>query len=69
MPLAEHFRFGGAASLRGYREDEFHGTKAAWSSLEIRIGRPDRSRLYTFYDLGYFRFSTVDPTNPERNIK
>jgi outer membrane protein assembly factor BamA len=61
VPLAEQFRFGGAATLRGYREDEFHGTKAAWGSLELRIGPPGGSRLYTFYDLGYFGFSTLAP--------
>ena len=45
--------------LRGYREDEFHGSKAAWGGLELRIGPPGGSRLYTFYDLGYFGFSTL----------
>jgi outer membrane protein insertion porin family len=61
VPLSEQFRFGGAATLRGYREDEFHGSLAGWGSLEMRIGRPAGSRLYTFYDLGYFEFWTVDP--------
>ena len=59
-PLSEHFRFGGAASLRGYREDEFHGTRAAWASIELRVGPSRGSRLYTFYDLGYFGFSTEE---------
>jgi len=61
VPLSEQFRFGGAATLRGYREDEFHGSRAAWGALEMRIGRPEGSRLYTFYDLGYFDFWTADP--------
>lgn len=61
VPLSEQFRFGGAATLRGYREDEFHGSQAAWGALEMRIGRAGASRLYTFYDLGYFEFSTSDP--------
>ena len=61
VPLAEQFRFGGAASLRGYREGEFHGSVAAWGSVEALIGRPGGSRLYTFYDLGYFEFRTLDP--------
>jgi len=61
VPLSEQFRFGGAASLRGYREDEFHGSLASWGSIEARIGRPGGSRLYTFYDLGYFEFWTLDP--------
>ncbi len=61
VPLSEQFRFGGAATLRGYREDEFHGSQAAWGAVEMRIGRPESSRLYTFYDLGYFEFWTADP--------
>ncbi len=65
VPLSEQFRFGGAATLRGYREDEFHGSQAAWGALEMRIGRAGASRLYTFYDLGYFEFSTSDPL-PDR---
>jgi outer membrane protein insertion porin family len=60
VPLAEQFRFGGAATLRGYREDEFHGSEAAWGSMELRVGPPLGSRLYTFYDLGYFGFSSQE---------
>lgn len=61
VPLSEQFRFGGSATLRGYREDEFHGSQAAWGAVELRIGRPEGSRLYTFYDLGYFEFWNADP--------
>ncbi|MCB1184784.1 BamA/TamA family outer membrane protein, partial [bacterium] len=61
VPLSEQFRFGGANSLRGYREDEFHGRQAAWGAVEARIGRPRGSRLYAFYDLGYYEFWTTDP--------
>lgn len=64
VPLSEQFRFGGAATLRGYNENEFHGSLAAWGGVEARIGRPLGSRLYTFYDLGYFDFKTNDPLDP-----
>ena len=57
VPLGEQFRFGGAATVRGYREDEFNGSDAAWGGLELRVGAPLGSRLYTFYDVGYFGFS------------
>ncbi len=60
VPLSEQFRFGGAATLRGYREAEFSGSQAAWGGAEMRIGRPEGSRLYTFYDVGYFEFWTAD---------
>ncbi len=65
FPLAEQYRFGGARTLRGYREGAFHGERVAHGSLEMRIGRPYRSRLYTFFDLGYFRFATAAPTVEE----
>lgn len=70
FPLAEQYRFGGARTLRGYREGAFHGERVAQGSLEIRIGRPYRSRLYTFFDLGYFRFATAAATtgDPSRTI-
>ena len=60
VPLAEQYRFGGATTLRGYREDEFHGETAAWGGVEVRLGRVRRSRVYTFVDVGYFEFSVRD---------
>lgn len=71
VPLGEQFRFGGAASVRGHREDEYHGSEAAYGAVELRIGPPLGSRLYTFYDLGYFGFSTreVDPSGLERLVE
>ncbi|MHB8080388.1 MAG: BamA/TamA family outer membrane protein [Candidatus Krumholzibacteriia bacterium] len=62
FPLTEQYRFGGARTLRGYREGAFHGDRVAYGSLELRIGRPYRSRLYTFFDLGYFRFAAAEAT-------
>lgn len=61
VPLAEQFRFGGANTLRGYRENEFNGTRAVWAAIELRVGRPLGSRLYTFYDLGYFGYNAREP--------
>lgn len=59
IPLSEQYWFGGARSLRGYRESQFRGEMVAYGSLEARIGRPRRARLYTFWDLGYFRYATT----------
>jgi outer membrane protein assembly factor BamA len=61
VPLPEQYRFGGANSLRGFREDEFRGETAAWGGLEVRLGPARRSRVYTFVDVGYFEFSVEDP--------
>ena len=60
-PPSEQFRFGGARTLRGYREGELRGTRAAWGGVELRVGAPLGSRLYTFADVGYFEFSAPDP--------
>jgi outer membrane translocation and assembly module TamA len=62
IPLSEQYRFGGANSVRGYREDEFHGERVIYGGVELRIGQPGRSRLYTFLDMGYFEFSAPVPT-------
>jgi len=59
LPLSEQERLGGARSLRGYREDQFPGDQVASAQLELRIGRPGGSRLYTFLDLGYVRRATT----------
>jgi len=68
VPLSEQYRLGGARSLRGYLEDQFHGERVAALSLELRWGRPDRSRVYTFLDLGYVRAAAVDPADATRRI-
>ncbi len=68
VPLAEQFWFGGATTLRGYNEREFHGQRVAWGSLELRIGKKRGSRLYTFWDLGYFEFATQNSGVPENVI-
>ncbi|MBK6899108.1 MAG: BamA/TamA family outer membrane protein [bacterium] len=68
VPLNEQYRLGGARSLRGYLEDQFHGERVAALSLELRWGHPDRSRVYTFLDLGYVRAAAADPADATRRI-
>lgn len=67
VPLPEQYRFGGANTVRGYREGEFHGETAAWGGVELRLGRAHRSRVYTFVDVGYFEFS-VRVEDAERTL-
>jgi outer membrane protein insertion porin family len=57
VPLSEQYRFGGATTVRGYREDEFHGETVVYGGAELRLGRVHRSRVYTFLDSGYFSFA------------
>lgn len=48
------YRLGGSSTIRGYREGEFRGTRAAWGSIEIRLILDRRSYAAAFADLGYF---------------
>jgi len=58
---SEMFRFGGANSLRGYRENQFLGSRIAWTNAEYRLLLGRRSFLYGFVDTGYY-FRPGDPT-------
>lgn len=48
------FWFGGATTMRGYRENQFYGEKVGWSNLEYRFLLGPLSRLFVFADLGYY---------------
>ena len=54
VPFPEQFKLGGINSLRGYREEEFSGTKIAWANLEYRYLWGTNSRVFLFADYGYF---------------
>lgn len=47
------YRFGGTNSLRGYRENQFIGSRVAWTNLEYRFLLAARSFFYGFFDTGY----------------
>jgi len=51
-PLNEKVRLGGASSLRGYREEQFLGVRAAWGGVEYRFLLGRRSRIFLFLDAG-----------------
>jgi outer membrane protein insertion porin family len=48
------FRFGGAMTLRGYRENQFLGSRLAWTNLEYRLLLARHSFVYGFLDTGYY---------------
>jgi len=54
IPIPEQFRLGGTQTLRGYREEQFRGSRVAWANLEYRYLLSRRSRVFLFSDLGYF---------------
>jgi len=51
---SDMFRFGGANTLRGYRENQFLGSLVAWTNTEYRFILARRSFVYGFIDTGYF---------------
>jgi outer membrane protein insertion porin family len=52
---SELYYFGGARTLRGYREDQFRGDQVAYGGMEYRFGTPRGAQLYTFVDVGGLR--------------
>lgn len=58
------FRLGGTNSLRGYREDQFLGSRIFWSNLEYRALFTRRTYGFVFFDTGYY----LRPEEQEKNI-
>jgi outer membrane protein insertion porin family len=54
MEEGELFRLGGTRTLRGYRENQFIGSRVAWSNTEYRFLLARRSFFYGFLDTGYY---------------
>ncbi|NIR49676.1 BamA/TamA family outer membrane protein [candidate division KSB1 bacterium] len=54
VPITEQYRFGGTRTLRGYREEQFRGSRIAWANVEYRYLLNRDSRLFVFLDAGYF---------------
>ncbi len=53
VPLYDQFYLGGAATLRGYDEDRFLGSRIAWGRFELRRLLGPLSRAFLFFDYGY----------------
>ncbi len=58
------YRLGGTNSLRGYREEQFLGSRIFWSNLEYRALFTRRSYGFLFFDTGYY----LRPAETEKNI-
>jgi len=56
LQISDHFWFGGASTVRGYRENQFHGTSVAWCNLEYRFLTGRDSRIFLFNDWGYYYY-------------
>jgi outer membrane protein insertion porin family len=58
------YLLGGTNTLRGYKENQFSGSRVLWSNLEYRFLMSQRSFAFLFYDAGYY----LRKAEPERNI-
>lgn len=54
VPQPDLYRLGGSRTLRGYREDQFLGRTVGWGSIEYRFWIDKLSRVYAFFNLGYY---------------
>ena len=61
VPLNEQFKLGGARTLRGYREEQFHGSRIIWANLEYRFLLGRRSWSFLFLDAGHYFYRKIDP--------
>ena len=66
VPLHQQLVLGGAGDLRGYREEQFHGTTTVLGSLEYRLILGRYSRIAAFIDVGH---CSVDGSNPVSETK
>ena len=60
IEISDLYRFGGATTLRGYRENQFLGSRLAWTNAEYRFVMARHSYFFGFFDTGYY-FLPADP--------
>ena len=65
VPLNEQFKMGGARTLRGYREEQFHGSRIVWANIEYRYMLGRRSWAFLFLDGGHYFYRREDPSSKE----
>ncbi len=52
---SDFFRLGGSRSVRGYREEQFLASRAAWVNFEVRYSLTRKTFASLFYDAGYYK--------------
>lgn len=58
------FRLGGTSTLRGYREEQFLGSRILWTNVEYRLLLSRRTFAFAFFDTGYY----LRNAEPDKNI-
>jgi outer membrane protein insertion porin family len=66
VPISDQYNLGGTNTLRGYREEQFHGDIIWWVRNELRYRLTSRSRAYSFADVGGYQFDETDPLGVTR---
>lgn len=61
IPISDQFTLGGLNSVRGYREEEFSGDRLFWSNIEYRFLLNSESRVFLFWDFGYYSTKVENP--------
>ena len=61
IQLPDLFWFGGANSVRGFREDQFFAEKVVWLNTEYRFLLGPFTRFFIFVDNAYFTRRMPDP--------
>lgn len=69
IEVSDLFRFGGANTLRGYRENQFLGSRIVWSNLEYRFLAGKKSFFSGFFDAGYYSRKDSDLNIITENVK
>lgn len=64
--VSDLFRLGGTNTLRGYRENQFLGSRILWTNLEYRLLLTPRSYAFLFFDTGYYLRKEDELRNIER---
>ena len=54
VQIPDMFWFGGATTVRGYRENQFYGDRVVWLNTEYRFLVGPRSRFFVFTDGAYY---------------
>ena len=60
LDQTDMYRIGGTNTIRGYLENQFLASKAAWTNIEYRFATGRESFLFTFVDAGYI-YEQADP--------
>lgn len=67
LPRGEQWYLGGARTVRGYREQQFHGERTAYGGLELVLGPDRRGQAYGFADYGWIQ-ETVEGQEGLREV-